>query len=251
MHAWLSPAWHLRRQLHPPTQPRAADHDFVSPKPILVAVGSLQPFVPANGFNGTCSSGVSQSPINIPMAGVAKTCSVSHGSIKPSFGAAVPGMVQNTGHSLQVCHTAAVTQSTPLRLPQLPIPFETNVSSPPVAAAQTLVVWHLQINLQAGSQNLTIGNRVLTVGQFHWHASSEHTVDNFHHAMELHFVLTYVDTGERHRWTWCGHCLRPRASMLGRYRRAQRECSRALSMLLSLLLWAAGLLIRLEQRCCG
>ena len=75
------------------------------------------------------------------------------------------------------------------------------------------VPWRPQINLQAGSQNLTIGNRVLTVGQFHWHASSEHTVDNSHHAMELHFVLTYVDTGERSVHAVASH---PQLQCIGR-----------------------------------
>jgi len=89
----------------------------------------------------------------------------------------------------------------PARLPQLPMP-KMSVTSPPMAGAHALFLWRLQINLQAGAQNLTIGNRVLTVGQFHWHASSEHTVDNFHHAMELHFVLTYVDTGAPDRSLW-------------------------------------------------
>ena len=54
-----------------------------------------------------------------------------------------------------------------------------------------------QINLLAGAQNLTIGGRVLTVGQFHWHASSEHTVDLYHHAMELHFVTACSPTSIR------------------------------------------------------
>ena len=70
-------------------------------------------------------------------------------------------------------------------------------------------LWRPQINLAAGAQNLTIGNRVLTVGQFHWHASSEHTVDGFHHAMELHFVLTYLDTGESDFLSWVDVVLLP------------------------------------------
>ena len=55
----------------------------------------------------------------------------------------------------------------------------------------------LQINVPlTENQALIVGGRAAVVAQFHWHASSEHTVDNYHHAMELHFVLTYNDTGK-------------------------------------------------------
>ena len=66
--------------------------------------GSLAPFGPDNGFNGTCASGTSQSPINIPYANVAKTCGVNYGALRTTFGRTVPGSVENTGHSLQVPH---------------------------------------------------------------------------------------------------------------------------------------------------
>ncbi len=56
----------------------------------------------------------------------------------------------------------------------------------------------MQINVPvAENQALIVGGRAAVVTQFHWHASSEHTVDNYHHAMEMHFVLTYNDTGKR------------------------------------------------------
>ena len=56
----------------------------------------------------------------------------------------------------------------------------------------------VQINVPASAgQTLIVGGRTAVLGQFHWHASSEHTVDNLHHAMEMHFVLTYNDTGEQ------------------------------------------------------
>ena len=56
----------------------------------------------------------------------------------------------------------------------------------------------VQINVPASAgQTLIVGGRTAVLGQFHWHASSEHTVDNLHHAMKMHFVLTYSDTGEQ------------------------------------------------------
>lgn len=45
----------------------------------------------------------------------------------------------------------------------------------------------IQVNYDEGS-TLTVGNKVLTLAQYHFHAPSEHTVDGRHYPMEMHLV---------------------------------------------------------------
>jgi hypothetical protein len=49
------------------------------------------------------------------------------------------------------------------------------------------LLWDAQVNVPPGPAVLVNGRRLQLV-QFHWHRSSEHTLDGRHYAMELHLV---------------------------------------------------------------
>ena len=58
-------------------------------------------------------------------------------------------------------------------------------------------VQQVAVGAESGA-GVSIGGRRLTLLQFHWHRSSEHTLDGRHVAMELHLVHRDDVTGALH-----------------------------------------------------